>query len=410
MKHGTRMLSLLLAAVLLCGLLAISADAVFYDVAADAYYCTPAYWAVDRGITTGKSANFFAPNDVCTRAEAVTFLWRMDYTPHGWQNGFADVPADVYYTLAVGWAAAKGITTGKSARLFAPGEACTRGQIVTLIWRYLGSPAGETPASFEDVPQDAYYAEAVNWAVEAGIVNGVNDTEFRPDRPCTRAQIVTMLYRAAPLAPVKRIIVVDPGHQLHANPDREQLGPGSSETKAKVSGGTYGKWSGLKEFQLNLTVSLQLRDELERRGYRVVMTRVTNDVDISNIERTMIANKLHAAALLHIHANGSTDESKHGAMTLCMTENSPFNPQLYPQSRALAASVLDHLCAETGAKQNEIWETNTMVGINWSEVPVTLVEMGYMTNRQEDLNMASAAYQAKIVKGIADGVDEFLGN
>lgn len=410
MKQGTRIIAVLLTAILLCGIVPMKANAAFADVAEDAYYRDAVYWAVARGITTGKTAADFAPNDVCTRAEAVTFLWRFDYSPHGETGAFSDVPSGAYYACAVNWAAAKGISTGKSAQRFDPGDACTRGQIVTLLWRYLGSPEASGTASFTDVSQRAYYAQAVNWAVEAGIVTGVTAKEFRPNRPCTRAQIVTMLCRAEPLAPVKQCIVVNPGHQLHANPEREPLGPGSSETKAKVSGGTYGKWSGLMEYQLNLLVSLQLRDELERRGYRVVMTRETNDVNISNIERTKIANDLQAAALLHIHANGSTDETKNGAMTLCMTKNSPYNAWLYPKSRALAEAVLNHLCAETGAKQNDIWETTTMVGINWSQVPVTLIEMGYMTNRQEDWKLASADYQKKIVRGIADAIDEFLGN
>ena len=114
--------------------------------------------------------------------------------------------------------------------------------------------------------------------------------------------------------------------------------------------------------------------------------------------------------MLRIHANGSTNPAIHGAKAVNMTRNSPYNPELYADSRALSEAVLSGFCAATGAKQLPIWDTDTMTGINWSTVPVTILEMGYMSNAAEDLQMADPAYQKKMVQGIADGVDAYFEN
>lgn len=169
----------------------------FTDVPAGAYYADAVKWAVAEGITSGTSPTTFSPNNGCTRAQMVTFLWRAagcpepesDYGP------FRDVPKDAYYRKAVLWAAGEGITSGTSPTTFSPNATVTRAQTVTFLWRWEGEPEADQRSGFRDVPTGQYYSEAVSWAVEAGITNGTGTTTFSPGQTCTRAQIVTFLWR-----------------------------------------------------------------------------------------------------------------------------------------------------------------------------------------------------------------------
>jgi N-acetylmuramoyl-L-alanine amidase len=206
------------------------------------------------------------------------------------------------------------------------------------------------------------------------------------------------------------LIAIDPGHQGHGNFEQEAIGPGASETKNKVAGGTSGVSTGVAEYELTLDIGLQLRDELEARGYTVIMTRETNEVDISNSERAAVANEADADAFIRIHANGSDNHGAAGAMTICQTPGNIYNGDLYEDSRALSDCVLNAYTAATGIDYEYVWETDTMSGINWCDVPVTIVEMGYMTNSEEDMQMQDPQFQKKMTDGIADGIDAFMAD
>ena len=168
----------------------------FYDVPNGAYFYEAVKWAVENGITDGVGDNLFAPDQPCTRAQIVTFLWRAAGSPEPkTASSFTDVSASAYYAKAVAWAVENGITNGMTATMFAPDATCTRGQSVTFLYRALKGTAGTT-SSFADVPANAFYADAVGWAVSQKVTDGTPNTTFSPNADCTRAEIVTFLYRA----------------------------------------------------------------------------------------------------------------------------------------------------------------------------------------------------------------------
>lgn len=205
-----------------------------------------------------------------------------------------------------------------------------------------------------------------------------------------------------------RMIVIDAGHQQTANEEKEPIGPAATETKVKATPGNTGVSTGIAEYELTLQIAQKLETELTARGYNVKMIRTSNDVDISNATRAEYANNLNAEAVIKIHANGSTDNTATGVMTVCQTSSNPYNAGIYDKCKDLATDVLSGLLASTGAKSDGIWETDSMSGINWSTVPVTIVEVGYITTASEEALLVTDDYQNKIVKGIADGLDTYV--
>ena len=168
----------------------------FYDVPNGAYFYEAVKWAVDKGVTNGLSDTMFGPYESCTRAQIVTFLWRAAGSPEPkTASSFTDVPVSTYYAKAVAWAVENGITNGMTETAFAPNATCTRGQSVTFLYRALKGIASGS-ANFTDVASDAFYADAISWAVANNVTNGTSNTTFSPNADCTRAEIVTFLYRA----------------------------------------------------------------------------------------------------------------------------------------------------------------------------------------------------------------------
>lgn len=206
-------------------------------------------------------------------------------------------------------------------------------------------------------------------------------------------------------------IAIDPGHQGHGNSEQEPIGPGASQTKAKVASGTAGRTTGVPEYQLNLDVSLKLRDELIARGYEVYMIRETNDVDISNAQRAQAAAESGADILVRIHANGSDNSSVAGALTMApSTANVYLDNELVGQCQKLSQAVIASFCEATGANNQGVYQTDEMSGLNWCTIPATIVEMGYMTNPEEDTKMQTEEYQNSMVQGIANGIDQYFAS
>ena len=205
-------------------------------------------------------------------------------------------------------------------------------------------------------------------------------------------------------------VAIDPGHQgswvdMSA---QEPSAPGSSETKAKATTGTTGKFSGLNEYELNLQVSLLLRDELEERGYEVVMTREDHDTAISNKERAELAAAEGADILVRIHANGSEDTSVNGALAMVPSQSNPYVGYMYDECYELGEDILKAYCESTGIADDGVQYYDNMSGINWSTIPVTILEMGFMSNQNDDLLMADENFQPVMAEGIADGIDAYF--
>lgn len=206
-------------------------------------------------------------------------------------------------------------------------------------------------------------------------------------------------------------VAIDPGHQgswvdMSA---QEPSAPGSDVMKAKATTGTSGSFTGIPEYELNLDISLALRTELENRGYSVVMTRTDNDTAISNAERAVKAYEEGGDIYVRIHANGSEDAGVSGALGMTPSYDNAYVGHLAEDSYRLTECILDAYCQETGFGNLGIQYHDDMTGINWSQIPVMILEMGFMTNQYDDTAMADAAMRQKMVTGIANGIDQYFG-
>lgn len=204
------------------------------------------------------------------------------------------------------------------------------------------------------------------------------------------------------------IICIDPGHQRYANYDLEALGPGSHIQKPKVSKGAIGVSTAKEEYVLTLEVSLILKNRLEAQGYQVVLTRQDHDIDLSNKERAMIANDASADLFIRIHADQNISNTLKGISILSPSKDNPYTESIYQESSQLAELVLEAMLAKTGAHDMGINYRDDISGFNWSKVPVILVELGFMSNPEEDIKLSEKSYQDKLVEGMVEGINNYF--
>lgn len=205
-----------------------------------------------------------------------------------------------------------------------------------------------------------------------------------------------------------KVIVINPGHQGSGNNAVEAIGPNSSTMKAKVSSGATGITTGIRESQTTLEIGLKLQQELQSRGYKVIMTRTSQNVDISNKQRAQIGNQYNASAVISLHCDGSNDSSVRGAHTIAISQNNPYCAQIYSASSKLAQNVIQSYCQTTGLQNRGVSYRDDLTGLNWSEVPAIYIEMGFVSNSQEDQLLNDSSFQTKCVQGIADGIDKYF--
>lgn len=206
----------------------------------------------------------------------------------------------------------------------------------------------------------------------------------------------------------KKVIAIDAGHQKKGDSSTEPIGPGASTKKPKVAGGTSGVYTKVPEYKLTLAVAKKLKKQLLSHGYKVVMIRTKNDVNISNKERAQKANET-SDICIRLHADGVNDSSVNGASALYPSSSNRYVGKLSKSCKALSSSVLSAMCGKSGARNRGLSQRNDLTGTNWSTIPVTLIEMGFMTNKAEDIKLQDDDYQDKLAAGMAEGVEEYFG-
>jgi len=210
------------------------------------------------------------------------------------------------------------------------------------------------------------------------------------------------------IKPTGKVIVIDPGHANRANLELEANAPNSSVMKIKDGGGAAGIVTKTPEYLINMNVSLQLRDLLQNKGYTIVMTKTDNSVSLGNIQRAEIGNSENAALVLRIHADSSENATVSGASMLVPLPVNEGTKLIIDESNRCGRIILNSLTSEVGMKNRGLDPHSDMTGFNWSKVPVILIEMGFLSNPDEDRKLSDATYQAKLAKALADGIAEAL--
>lgn len=245
----------------------------------------------------------------------------------------------------------------------------------------------------------------------------VKQPEPEPDSPAgVRAAAASEddgLVRAASEGEIQPIgqgpvVVIDAGHQNKENIRKEPAGPESSRMSQKMEAGAVGSFLGIRECDVTLAIAEKTKQVLTERGYQVIMTRESNDVNMSWAERARLAEKSGADALIHIHAHSQESTSVTGVLASCQSSGNPYNGDLASESYALSSCIAGSVSQAAGAKNRGVKQTDTSSEINWSQVPVTALETGFLSNQQEELLLSQEEYQSRIAVGIADGLDQFF--
>ena len=221
--------------------------------------------------------------------------------------------------------------------------------------------------------------------------------------------ILFIVFSVTVLSKEKYIVCLDPGHQTKGNPALEEIAPNSDKKKAKVTTGTRGIVTKKYESELMLEIALKLKTSLESKGYKVIMTRTKNDVDISNKERAIFANDSKADVYIRLHADGSENKNAAGASVLTSSPKNKYTTKVQKESEKFSKILLEEYVKATRAKNRGLIYRDDLTGTNWATVPNTLIELGFMSNAEEDKKLSEKDYQDKIVKGLVNGIDRYLG-
>ena len=382
------------------------------DVDASAWYASAVGEVLERGVMSLDENGAFLPEAAATRAVIAEAIWRAVGAPEASSSAdFTDLAPGAARSAA-DWAAEAGVVAGDDAGRFRGGDSVTRQELAAMLWRFGGRTAPKRPLNYADAERVSEYArDAAAWCRENGLFAGVGSNRFDPQGLVTRAQTAAVLSRLlhlgeAELPPLTGcVICLDPGHcvtPLAGKGYRDPVSPLSDETKPTYTTGTQGRH--MTEEKLNLAVGLKLREKLQSLGAAVFMTREVSNLTINGVERCEIPNRLRADVAVRIHADGNNDRSVHGVCVMTPTGNLLGTPAIKDESVRLGRLMVDAVAAKTGAKNRGIMPRSDLTGFNFSEIPTVLIEMGFMTNAEEDAKLETAAYQDRIVDGMAESL------